>query len=101
VADNRQYPRKSVELRIAFQIGDGPREDARCRDLSLGGAFLETAKKLPYETKLKVFIQFPGQKSETEIESTVRWSTADGMGVQFGVMGARETTALTELLGSA
>ncbi len=39
----RKYPRKAVEAAVAFQTGDGPRVDARCRDVSLGGMFIETA----------------------------------------------------------
>ncbi len=37
-------------------------------------------------------------KQEAEIEAIVRWCKPTGMGVQFGVMGARETHALTTLL---
>jgi type IV pilus assembly protein PilZ len=100
VADNRQHPRKAIHPTVAFQVGDGPRENAHCRDISLGGAFLETTRKIPYETRVKVFVYLPALKAETMVESVVRWSTPDGMGVQFGVMGGRETSALIELLAS-
>jgi PilZ domain len=100
VADNRQHPRKAAHPPVVFQLGDGPREDAHCRDISLGGAFLETKRKIAYETRVKVFIFLPALKAETMVESVVRWSTGDGMGVQFGVMGAKETAALVELLAA-
>jgi type IV pilus assembly protein PilZ len=101
VADSRKHPRKAAHPPVAFQVGDGPRENARCRDISLGGAFLETTRRLAYETRLKVFVFLPSLKRETIVESTVRWSTAEGMGVQFGVMGAKETASLVELLATA
>jgi hypothetical protein len=94
--ESRKYPRNAVEAAVAFQTGDGPRVDARCRDVSLGGMFIETSPSLPYGAKLRVYLQMPGL--DAGIECVVRWAKPGGMGVQFGVMGARETHALTRLL---
>jgi type IV pilus assembly protein PilZ len=98
VAEHRQHPRKSLHSTLAFRIGEGPRVDALCRDVSLGGIFIETASPPPYGTKIAVFMLLPGLKEPVTVEATVRWAKPDGMGVQFGVMGARETHALTQLL---
>ena len=98
LSDKRQFPRKAIEASVFFQIGTGPRTEARCRDVSLGGMFIETPEVLPYGTAVRVFIQLPGMRGETAIDTIVRWSKPDGMGVQFGVMGARETHGLTQLL---
>ena len=98
MSENRQYPRKIVASEVAFQVGDGPRIDARCRDVSLGGMFIETAAPSPYGTRLRVYAQFPGLRGEATIEAVVRWAKPGGMGVQFGSMGARETHALTVLI---
>ena len=98
MSENRQHPRKVIEVEVAFQVGDGPRIEARCHDVSLGGMFVETDRPAVYGTALKVFLKLPGLKQETTVPSTVRWSKPMGMGVQFGVMGARETHALTALL---
>lgn len=100
MADNRQFPRKVIETDVAFQSGDGPRVEARCRDVSLGGMFIETSSPLPYGATVKLFMRLPGLRAEAQIEGTVRWSKPGGMGVQFGRMGARETHALTQLIGS-
>ena len=96
--DKRQYPRTVVEADIAFQVAGGSRVDARCRDVSLGGMFIDTTARLPYGTTVRVFLRLPGLRDEIAVESIVRWSKPGGMGVQFGVMGARETHALTQLL---
>ena len=96
--EHRQYPRKSFTKFVAFQSGAGPRIDASCQDVSLGGMYIETTEPLPYGTKLRVFMQLPGLRNEAAIEAIVRWWKPTGMGVQFGVMGARETHALTTLL---
>jgi type IV pilus assembly protein PilZ len=98
MTDNRKHPRKSVQADIAFQAAGGERIDARCQDLSLGGMFVETARPLPYGAAVRVFMRLPGLKTETAIDCIVRWSNPTGMGVQFGVMGARDTHGVTELL---
>jgi type IV pilus assembly protein PilZ len=98
VTEHRKHPRKAIESDVAFQVGDGPRTEARCRDLSLGGMFIDTAATLPYGAAVRVFLRLPGIAGDVVVESIVRWSTRTGMGVQFGVMGARETHALTRLL---
>jgi type IV pilus assembly protein PilZ len=98
VPENRQHPRKIIETDVAFQAAGGLRIAARCRDVSLGGMFIETASALAYGARVRVFVQLPGLKGESAIDAVVRWSNPSGMGVQFGVMGARETHALTLLL---
>ncbi len=98
--DHRKHPRRTIELSVAFRIGDGPRIDATCRDISLGGMFIETTSPAPFGAKIEVLLALEGLKQAASIPSIVRWTTSEGMGVQFGVMGARETFALTQLLGS-
>jgi hypothetical protein len=98
VSENRQHPRKIIASEVSFQAGESPRTDARCHDLSLGGMFIETPAPLPYGARLRLYLRLPGLRDETTIDAIVRWSKPDGMGVQFGVMGARETYALTQLL---
>src|SRR5580692_8164457 len=93
-SEHRLHPRQSIESEVAFQVGDGPTIDARCCDISLGGMFIQTAAPLLYGASLRVYLPLPGLRSGACIEATVRWSKPTGMGVQFGVMGARETHAL-------
>jgi type IV pilus assembly protein PilZ len=98
VSEHRQHPRKNLTSPVAFQTGAGPRIEATCQDVSLGGMYIETSEPLAYGTKLRVFLWLPGLRHEAQIEGIVRWWKPTGMGVQFGVMGARETHALTTLL---
>ena len=100
MAENRKHPRKVVEAPVAFQIGDGPLVEATCHDVSLGGMFIDTPSPPAYGTSVVVHVHLPGLPAETAIASTVRWCKPQGMGVQFGRMGARETHALTLLLTS-
>ena len=52
------------------------------------------------EARIKQFKLLPGMKVETRVAGIVRWTKPEGLGIQFGAMGARETYALTELLAS-
>jgi Tfp pilus assembly protein PilZ len=98
VNEKRQHPRQVIECEVSFQVGDGPASVARCRDISLGGMFIETPSPLPYGTALRLLLPLPGLPAGARIDAVVRWGKPTGMGVQFGVMGARDTHALTELL---
>jgi type IV pilus assembly protein PilZ len=98
VPEYRQYPRKNLTSSVAFQIGEGPRVEGECHDMSLGGMYIVTSEPQAYGTALRVFLRLPGMKQEARIEAIVRWWKPTGMGVQFGVMGARETHALTTML---
>jgi PilZ domain len=99
LTEHRKHPRKIVMTEVAYQVGDGPFVEANCRDLSLGGMFIETPTPLPYGAPLRLRLSLPGLRGGAVVDVVVRWSKPDGMGVQFGVMGARETHALTLLLG--
>jgi hypothetical protein len=101
VSEKRNHPRKSVVAPVGFQVGDGPRLEGRSRDASLGGMFIETLTPAPFGATILLTMRLPGLKQDVIIKSTVRWTEPDGMGVQFGLMGARETHALTQLLLSA
>jgi type IV pilus assembly protein PilZ len=98
--ENRQHPRKIVSFGVAFQVGAGPRTEARARDLSLGGIFVEAAAPPPYGTSVDVLLSLPHLDAEACIQGVVRWTTSAGMGVQFGSMGARYTHGLVELLSA-
>jgi hypothetical protein len=100
VTENRRHPRTRIASPVVFQVAEGPRIDAVFTDVSLGGMYIETATPLPYGTAVRVSLRLPGMKQETRIEAIVRWAEPSGMGVQFGVMGARETYALTALLAA-
>ena len=99
MAENRQHPRKPIKLTVSFTSPNGARSEASCRDISLGGMFIETASPSAYGEEIVVHLVLPGLLSGADVRSIVRWTQKGvGMGVQFGTMGARETHALVELL---
>lgn len=83
---------------MSFASDSGAKIEAECVDISLGGAFLKTPTPAAFGSRVRVWLRLPGIEDEVEVESTVRWTKPEGMGVQFDLMGARETHALVTLL---
>jgi hypothetical protein len=103
VVDLRSHPRVAFDAPVEFVVkGSSDRIAGRCRDVSVGGTYIQTARPLPFGSGLVVHFALPGQKASLAIPGVVRWSRpGEGMGVQFGLMGARDTHAITELTRSA
>lgn len=68
------------------------------KDISLGGMFIEALEPSPpFGTKLTVVCRLPGLDRDVRLPGVVRWTKPGGFGVQFGLLGARETHAITKL----
>jgi Tfp pilus assembly protein PilZ len=95
----RRHPRSPVRSPVEFTLGD-PKNITFgfMTDLSQGGAFVQTA--FPASPGRVVFLRvwWPGDPEERTLPGVVRWTRADGMGVQFAKLGLRETTAVREWL---
>lgn len=97
----RRHHRTPIDISVEFGlIGAAARSHGRATDVSLGGMFIRTKEPLPFSTNLVVYISFPREKTPLALHGVVRWTRSDGMGVQFGLLGARETHAITELTKS-
>jgi hypothetical protein len=98
VVELRRYERTPVDLALEFTRRDGTdRVAGRAKDLSLGGMFIETDAPAPFSTEIVVHVLLPGQRGPFAIPGVVRWAGQTGMGVQFKLLGARETHAITAL----
>jgi type IV pilus assembly protein PilZ len=105
VVDLRRYSRTQLEAPLEFTPkGPGAKGAAVAgagtpgvgRDISVGGMFVETGSPPPFGAEVSISVQLPGQKDRLVLPAVVRWTRPDGMGVQFGLLGARETYAITE-----
>ena len=96
--DQRRYIRQNLSESVTFRDTLGNTFTGKARDISLGGMFIETKSTLSFGTPLEVRLTVTGDTpTELVLPGVARWSSADGMGVQFGLYGARETHILTEL----
>lgn len=80
--------------------GSEKRNTGASTDISLGGMFIETAHAEAFGTEVVVHVHFPGEPSACALPGIVRWTSTDGMGVQFGNLGAKETYTITELVAA-
>jgi Tfp pilus assembly protein PilZ len=98
VAELRRYERTPLDVAVTFSSKGGERLFAgRAPDISLGGMFIETTEALPFGDEMVVFVAFPRQRGTFSLPGIVRWTRRGGMGIQFGLLGARETHAITRL----
>ena len=96
--EKREYPRTQVNLHVTCAFDAGEPCQGVARDISVGGMFIEASAAPPFATKLFIECRLPGLKDEARLPAVVRWVKADGFGVQFGLLGARETHAITGML---
>jgi hypothetical protein len=98
VPELRRHQRAPLDIPVEFVAkGAGERITGHARDVSVGGMFIETVRPLPFNSELVVHATLPGQRTPFALPGVVRWAGKDGMGIQFGLVGARETHAITEL----
>lgn len=96
--DKRSHPRVTLDTAVTCELADGSEFTGRSKDISIGGMFLITATEVPFGTEVKVHIRLPRARQEFALPGVVRWTNPDGVGIQFGLLGARETHAISELL---
>jgi len=98
VQDKRSHPRVSVDIRVTCEPKDGSPFAGVVKDISIGGMFVEAAEQPPFGTEVTIIARLPGMKSDSRLPGVVRWSKPGGLGIQFGLLGARETHAISELM---
>jgi hypothetical protein len=96
-----QEQRKFKRSKVVFDVivrAHGHEERASGRDLSIGGVFIECQTPLPFGTPLEITFTLPGSSEAMNLPAVSRWVSKTGMGIQFGLFGARVTYQITEFL---
>lgn len=94
----RRFQRASVDIEVEFEIkGSNDKRTGRATDISLGGMFVRVPSPPAFSTEVVVHFRVRGHRGLLSIPGVVRWTRTDGMGIQFGLLGARETFAITEI----
>jgi len=96
--EKRHHERLQITLQIQIEAPGMPAHSAVVKDLGQGGAFVESAQALAYGSEITLLISLPGETQPLRVPCTVRWSKPEGFGVQFGLLGAKETHAIARLL---
>ena len=97
--ERRKHNRKPIRLKALYQVEGGKPQEGFCRDIGHGGMFLECSPPLPFNAKVEIHVDVE-QATGLALTGVVRWTSADGVGIQFGLMGVRETRVISELLAT-
>lgn len=94
--EKRVHPRISIDLAV---VCEGEQSfPGVAKDLSMGGMFIATDTLPAFGSKLNIVCRLPGATADSKLPAIVRWAKPDGFGVQFGLLGARETHLIAGLL---
>ena len=83
---------------VELQTPEGEKIDGVASDIGLTGMFVCIPCALDIGAPVDVRVRLPGMDAKAQIPATVRWCKSDGVGLQFGVMGARETHGVVEII---
>jgi Tfp pilus assembly protein PilZ len=96
VADNRRIQTRHVVAMPITLTVDGTPSDCTMLNLSLGGAQVAANTRFTMGQRVQVAFHIPTIRQAIEVSGTVRWSNAEGVGVQFDGLRARDVWALNE-----
>lgn len=88
--EKRKHHRALIQLDLTIELPDGNQLTAKSADLSLGGMFIESDTAPPFASSVVVACSLPRLEA-ARLPAVVRWVKPGGFGVQFGLLGARET----------
>jgi hypothetical protein len=94
LVEQRANPRTRLRHAAEFSVGDGGRQYGVCRNLSLGGAAIQTAEPAAFGSRVTVYMLLEGIEGQIALVGTVRWSKPGVMGVQWESLGVRVTHAI-------
>lgn len=103
MVDLRRTPRVPLHKAVEFSADsdDVPiRMEGTGRDISLGGMFIETAAPCAEGERITIHLTLPEGRRELTLPAIVRWNSKEGMGVQFGSLGARDTHDITTFVAA-
>lgn len=97
MVEKRSHRRVTLGEDVSCRRSDGSTFTAKGRDISIGGMFVESQEAVTFGEELSIEVRLPRAKQALVLPAIVRWLGPGGFGVQFGLLGARETHALSEL----
>lgn len=97
--ENRKSARHDVDVSATMTV-DGVAHQTAIENLSVGGALVTFATRLPPETRVSVSFRVPTHEQPIKVGATVRWATSSAVGIQFDGLRAAEVWALNKYFES-
>lgn len=98
--EKRRHERVEFRIPVTCTQSGGPSVEGAIVDLSVGGVFIEAPASPRYGTRIVIHADLPGAPG-LALAAIVRWTKPEGFGVQFGLLGAKETHALAAIVSRA
>ncbi|MBN2192194.1 MAG: PilZ domain-containing protein [Polyangiaceae bacterium] len=98
--ERRTHLRVPATLAVEYEIPGVAARPATVVDIGLGGTRLESMDPPPPGSPLTVVLQLPGARDKSRLAATVRWSRGRVFGLAFGVLLARDTHLIVDLMRS-
>ena len=98
--DKRSHPRVPLNAEVMCEVTGAPSIVGQAKDISVGGMYIESETPVSFGTEVSIVVRLPNTKANARLPGVIRWIKPGGFGVQFGLLGARETHAISELLKS-
>jgi len=96
VVEKRSHRRVPLGAEVTCRRANGSAFAGKGKDISVGGMFVEATESVSFAEELSIEVRLPGAKQSLALVAIVRWLGPGGFGVQFGLLGARETHAISE-----
>ena len=97
--EKRTSVRHDVKISATVVIG-GQAHETEMLNLSLGGALLSFSERVATGERVTVTFRVPTQANPIEVGGSVRWASADSLGIQFDGLRAREVWSLNKFFES-
>ena len=96
--EKREHVRVPVSLSAQCEPSGAEPFAGEMTDLSLCGARVASGRMVPVGTSMVIVVQLPSAHEASRLPATVRWTVGESFGVQFGLLGARDTRVIAELM---
>jgi hypothetical protein len=99
--NRRSATRYEVAIAVIVRVGGEPLDpevESMIENLSLSGAFVALGQRLAIGTRVSLQFELPNHNRPIESEAVVRWSSDEGVGVQFDGLRAGEVWSLGKFL---
>lgn len=95
--EKRRFRRIIINVEVLCRPEGMPPHSALAKDIGLGGMFVRSEHRPAFGASIVVEVKLPRQREAFQLPGVVRWQNGEGYGIQFGLLGARETHAITRL----
>ncbi len=95
--EKRQHHRAVLEVPVRVVPKDGQSWETQSLDISIGGMLLTGTSPAPIGSEVTLSFEL-SKLGVVSMPGYIRWTSARGVGIQFGLIGPREVHAIGGLV---